>query len=200
MGDQVKAVATPWAEPWNHRAVCVNMDALLSELGVSESHVRRRLTAHAIVASGWRQAIWHFNAWGVKRASWSGPWYVMPTDEEIKGETVHFKGGKVAQWRAFSGWREAFDDTIARLQRSPGRLQALYDASADDSDYWKASGAAKYYTDTRNMTPERFGKLCGRVRLEIESATPDEIAAAAAFARTEVGGIENARPFHFSGS
>jgi flagellum-specific peptidoglycan hydrolase FlgJ len=145
------------------------MDRILFDLGVGDSWVRRRLTAHAIVASGWKQNVWHFNAWGVQRGkSWAGDFYVMGTKEIEDGAEVYHAS---QEWRAFESWEAALDDTLARAKANAGRWATLHDASAPDGDYWAATKAAGYFTAALDVS--FFESICRRVSKEI-GAEPTE--------------------------
>lgn len=169
---KVPAKRTPWAAPGDHHAIVVNMDRILRNAGVLEEHVRRRITAHAIVASGWRQAVWNHNVWGVKTGkSWTGDYYTMTTQEEIGGKMVTIPDDA---WRSFPSFVAAIHDFQGRISASSGRYgqshKALIDPARPDSDYWAELGKAHYYTDTQNMTPPKFQSLCNRVRRELGQA------------------------------
>jgi flagellum-specific peptidoglycan hydrolase FlgJ len=174
---KVPAVKTAWATAWDHHAIVVNFDGILRACAVFGDHVRRRLTAHAIVASGWRQAVWNHNPWGVKAgSSWAGDWYEMNTQEDDGTGQLYDVPNDA--WRSFPNWAAAVRDQSARISPSSSRYKlahaALVDASRPDSDYWAELGRAGYYTDTTNMTPSKFGSLCSRVNLELETATEEE--------------------------
>lgn len=178
---KVEAVSTRWAEPWDHHLICVNFEAILRLCGVGSAVVRRRLTAHAIVASGWRQNVWCYNPWGVKTgASWTGDWYEKNTQEDDGTGTLYEVPN--AAWRAFPNWSAAVRDQLERISPASGRYAkahaALISESRPDSDYWRELGIAGYYTDTTNMTPEKFASVCDRVEAEVSSATDAEKKAA----------------------
>jgi flagellum-specific peptidoglycan hydrolase FlgJ len=146
------------------------MDSILVSCGILEPHVRRRMTAHAIVASGWRQNCWNHNAWGVKTgSSWAGDFYTMDTKED--DGTGHLYDVPNDAWRSFASWREAVADFLKRISASSKRYgaaaAALVDPARPDEDYWAELGRAGYYTDTTNMTAQKFGSLCDRVASEV---------------------------------
>jgi hypothetical protein len=184
---QLAPVLTRWATPWDHHGICVGMDGILRACGVDAEHVRRRMTAHAIVASGWRQAVWHHNAWGVKTGkSWTGDWYAMTTQEDDGSGNLYTVPNDA--WRAFPNWRGAVADYQRRISPTSSRYAAahaaLVDPVAPDAAFWETLGAGGYYTDTQAMTPAKFASVCARVRNEVAAATPAEIDAAA---RVDVG-------------
>lgn len=178
---RVTATPTPWGTPWDHHSICVNMDGILRSCGVTAAHVRRRMIAHAIVASGWRQNVWCYNAWGVKTgSSWAGAWYTMTTQEDDGTGTMYTVYDD--KWRAFPGWKACVVDFQGRIAAASSRYGASYAALIDearlDSEYWRELGIAGYYTDTTNMHPDDFASVCQRVYSELVSATPAEFAAA----------------------
>jgi len=167
---QVAAIATPWAKAWDHAAVCVNMDRILEVEGIEEEHVRRRLTAHAIVASGWRQNVHAFNVWKVKLGKAAMDYYVGDTVEEKDGATYTEKGTK---WRAYDSFGAALSDhPVFSMSRYAAAKVALLDAARPDGDYWKELGKAGYYTDTMNIHPPDFASICHRVATETANAAP----------------------------
>lgn len=173
MGVRVPAVKTPWAPAWAHAEICVNMDRILRAAGVTSETVRRRMTAHAIVASGWRQAVWCYNAWGVKTGkSWAGDYYEMTTLEDDGTGSLYVVPNDA--WRAFPSWDAAVRDYEKRINVNSSRYgeaaRILPDPNVPDSEFWAALGRGGYYTDTQNMTPSKFGSLCARVSKELESA------------------------------
>ncbi|MCP4604555.1 MAG: hypothetical protein GY847_29205 [Proteobacteria bacterium] len=168
---RVESFLTQWAEPWNRREICHRMNAILTECGVESEQVRVRMTAHAIVASGWRQNIWNYNAWGVQLGSWTGPWYIRGTieaDDDGNYYSVHD-----AAWRSFSDWREAVRDYRNRI--SPASLRESYreayrhlidPSNRADAAYWESLRKGRYYTD-QQFTKARFTILCNIVRREL---------------------------------
>jgi hypothetical protein len=165
---RVDPVPTPWGEAWNHDEIVLNMDRILREAGVESLTARSRMTAHAIIASGWKQSVFHHNAWGVKRGSWDGPWFQKSTTEmtRLGFLTTDYE----AQWRAFDSWAHAIDDYLSRISRESRRpsyrkaARFLFDKDfRSDDDYWQALSEGNYYTG-QTFTPERFGFLCYRVR------------------------------------
>jgi hypothetical protein len=173
MGSQVAAVATPWAKAYDHSAVCVNMDRILRALGVTQEHVRRRLTAHAIVASGWRQNVHAFNVWKVKIGGWSGDYYIGDTVEENKAGATYTEHG--TKWRAYSSFDAALaDHPVFTMKRYAAAEVALLDPSRPDADYWIELGKAGYYTDTHQIHGDDFASICRRVAHELGAAPPDE--------------------------
>ena len=136
-----------------------------------------RMIAHSIVASGWRQNVWNYNAWGVQQGSWEGPFYTMNTVEtDENGNDVPVED---ARWRAFGGWDEAVADFRNRINpdsRRPSYRQAhnhLYSTKPGASAaYWAALGDGNYYT-ARHFSDKKFGALCKAV-LDILSTTTAE--------------------------
>lgn len=162
---RVAAVKTPWAKAWDHHAICVNMDAILRAAGVAEEHVRRRMTAHAIVASGWRQACLNHNIWKVKLGGWKGDYFQSDTEEEVGGVLVPEIGTK---WRSYTSWAQAFADyPVGTMSRYAKSHTVLHDQDALDSEFWAQLGRDGYYTDTQQMTPGKFASLCRRVKREV---------------------------------
>jgi len=165
---RVEPIATPWGEAWNHDEIVLNMDQILREAGVESRTTRSRMTAHAIIASGWKQNVFHHNAWGVKRGSWSGHWFQKGTTE--MNDLGFLTTVDDAKWRAFDGWRQAVDDYLSRITRESHRpayrkaARFLHDKDyRSDDDYWKALSEGNYYTG-QAFTAEHFGFLCYRVR------------------------------------
>lgn len=165
---RIDPMLTPWGEPWNHDEIVLNMDGILREAGVDSLTARSRMTAHAIIASGWKQSVFHYNAWGVKRGSWDGPWFQKSTTEmnRLGFLTTDYE----AQWRAFDGWEQAIEDYLERINRKSQRpsyrkaARFLFDKDfRSDDDYWQALSEGNYYTG-QAFTPEHFGFLCYRVR------------------------------------
>jgi hypothetical protein len=165
---RVEPVLTPWGEPWNHDQLIVNMDRILREHGVESRNARARMTAHAIVASGWRQSVFNHNAWGVKQGSWEGPWFLKSTNEVdyLGYDQVEYD----TRWRSFESWGAAIDDYRERISRGSERPSyrraARFLADRDnraDADFWRALSEGNYYTGSA-LTPERFGFICYRVR------------------------------------
>jgi len=165
---QLEPLPTPWGEPWDHDDIVLKMDRILSDAGVESLTARSRMTAHAIVASGWKQNVFHHNAWGVKRGSWDGPWFRKGTTEMTNlGFLTTIDD---AEWRAFDSWQQAVEDYLSRISRRSERpsyrkaARFLFDKDfRSDDDYWQALSEGNYYTGEA-MTPERFGFLCYRVR------------------------------------
>ena len=190
---QVRPVKTPFGEPWNHREIVLRMDSLLRRIGISRTGERVRMTANAIFASGWKQNVWWFNAWGVKRGSWKGNWYTMKTLEARKDGSYYAVDN--ATWRAFDGWRQAVEDFQGRISPDSGRAgyREAYEHLVDetspvelaDAAYWDALGAGGYYTD-KKFKGANFASLCARVRSELESATREERANAELWAAEQV--------------
>lgn len=168
MGERLPIVWTQWAKPYDRVAVCNNMDAILRSCGVADPWVRRRLIAHSVIACGWAQLCYHFNAWKTKLGGWTGDYYVHNTEEEDKAGNIYVEKG--TKWRAFTGWQQAVDDTLARAKRYPARWAALNDPNGDDGEYWRASKSAKYFTDTKNWPPEKFAALCRGVEKRLNGS------------------------------
>lgn len=190
MGERIKAKKTQWGEPWNHHEIALRMDALLQRCGVDDPDERVRMTAHAVIASGWRQNVWWYNAWGVKRGKWPGDYYQRDTKEENKDGELYDVPGE--QWRAFGGWCDAVEDFRGRIAPESyrrGYEQAYQHLVAGpgrehDAGYWEALGNGGYYTDTK-FTPAKFAKLCDRIRRELASAKPEAFANAKLWANQQ---------------
>lgn len=169
MGALVAKVETPWATARDHDAIILNMDRILRGAWIDAAHVRRRMIAHSIVASGWRQSCQNFNVWKVKRGGWGGDWYVSSTTEEIGGKVVVEHGTK---WRSYASYADAINDyPIWHSSRYRRACDLLRDAGAADSDFWAELGKAGYYSDTHNMKPANFGSICARVRRTLAGET-----------------------------
>ncbi|MDJ0766473.1 MAG: hypothetical protein QNJ97_26090 [Myxococcota bacterium] len=171
---RVPPIPTSWGEPWNRRSLVLKMDHILTSHGVAQTQVRVRMIAHAIVASGWRQNIWNYNAWGVQVGSWKGPWFIMSTLE--MDENGHYYTVYSAMWRAFSGWDEAIADYRERISPTSSReyyreaYKWLVDPDAwADISYWNALKEGRYYTD-RRFPGRRFYRLCNFVRQVLKEA------------------------------
>lgn len=190
MGQLITAKKTPWGDPGNHRQLVLRMDALLQRYGITNADKRARMTAHAIFASGWKQNVWHYNAWGVKRGSWPGDWYIKGTQEaDEEGDLYDVPK---AEWRAFENWKQAIDDFLQRI--SPTSSREGYRQAAGvlslpgaehDADYWAGLKAGGYFTD-KQFKPENFASLVARVRTEINGALADEIKSARDFANVNI--------------
>jgi hypothetical protein len=183
---QIAPVKTPWGEAQNHSQIVLRMEALLTRYGIVTSDMRHRMTAHAIFASGWKQNVWHFNAWGVKRGSWKGDWYTMNTQEADASGAYYDVPGE--GWRAFTSWKESITDFLNRISPTSSRegYRNAYEhlvqtGQAHDAEYWAALGVGGYYTD-KAFKPEDFANLVNRVRIELAAATPAQIAEADAWA------------------
>ncbi len=171
---RLKPVLTPWGEPWDHTELVRNMDQILEQNGVESRSTRVRMIAHAVVSSGWRQNVWHYNAWGVKQGTWTGPWYQMSTVEyDPDGRETYIRDEK---WRAFSSWTEAVHDyqrRITKASRRPSYRKAarhISDQSARaDSAFWRSLGEGNYYT-TQKFSPGRFTALCFMVRRALSAS------------------------------
>jgi hypothetical protein len=190
MGTLIAAVKTPWGEANNNRELVLNMDALLKRYGIVNVDQRVRMIAHAIFASGWKQNVWHFNAWGVKKGSWKGDYYQMNTQEADASGNLYSVPG--AEWRAFTSWAQAIDDFLTRISPTAER-EGYRQASAHlvmegvehDGQYWDALGAGGYYTD-KKFKGENFAALANRVRTELAAATPEQVSSAEAFAAANI--------------
>ncbi len=165
---EVKPHNTRWGTPWNHEELCRNMNAILVDAGVESGAARVRMIAHAIVASGWRQNVWNYNAWGVQRGSWYGPYYEMYTEEIDEDGNVHEVPD--AAWRSFESWRQAVDDFYARINPDsprPSYRQAyrhlMNPSRKADAVYWSALGDGNYYT-AQHFDKKKFAMLCWGVR------------------------------------
>jgi hypothetical protein len=182
---EVKPMKTAWAEPQDHRQICLRMHMLLKRCGVEASWVRDRMTAHAIFASGWKQNCWCYNAWGVKLGTWQGSWYAMQTREVDKnGNWQTVKG---AAWRAFDGWQEAVRDYLQRIAPGSSRYSRAHEAlireqplEASDREFWAALQVGGYMTD-KGFSPASFAALCARVRKEVFDAGPTDMESANAW-------------------
>lgn len=177
-GQRIARRLTRWAKPWDHHGVSVNMDRILRACGVTSEPRRIKMIAHAVVASGWKQNVWWFNAWGVKRGSWTGDYYTQDTIEEIDGVEQPFPS---EPWRAFRNWRQAVEDYQRRINpssSSTGYAQAgaLLDDDSPGScaAFWQAAKKGRYFTGTK-FTPQMFASVCNRVRREIASASRSEL-------------------------
>ncbi|MBN2714875.1 MAG: hypothetical protein JXX14_03405 [Deltaproteobacteria bacterium] len=172
---RVKPFRTPWAPAYDREQVILTMNRILIENGIESESMRVRMIAHAIVASGWKQKVWNFNAWGVRQGSWDKSWYVMPTyEEDDDGDMIYVSD---ASWRAFSGWDEAIRDFQQRIspdsERPSYREAYKYLSSTLVSfrvarAYWEALSDGNYYTATW-FTGEKFARLCGGVREVLKS-------------------------------
>ena len=165
---RIRPKKTPWGEAWNRAELTQNMNDVLLSFGIESEQARVRMIAHALVASGWRQNIWHFNAWGVQKGSWDGLWYEMPTVEtDENGNPVYVPD---AAWRAFEGWSKAIEDYQDRIGRHSTRpaykraARFLYEPGwRADYAFWEELGKGNYYTN-KSFTPKMFTMLCFTVR------------------------------------
>jgi hypothetical protein len=172
---RVESVLTPWAEPWNHGQICRRMNEILIENGVESRQMRIRMIAHAIVASGWRQNVWNYNAWGVQQGSWTGPWYVRSTQEADDDGNLYTVWD--AAWRSFESWEESIGDYLSRISpdspREPYRQAYRYAVDPNnfraDKLFWDSLREGRYYT-AQHFTTIIFATLCGRVRQELAAA------------------------------
>jgi hypothetical protein len=185
---QLKVMLTQVGEPRNHRQLVTRYDALLRRLNVEPPTYRHLLIAHSLVAAGWKQNLAWYNAWGVKRGTWKGDYYTWSTKEEKDGELYDVPG---AEWRAFHSWREAVDDTKARIGPDSwsGSYVAAYRVAmgtGNPRDYWDALGSGGYFTAKRSFTTDMFVGVHERVLAELAAATPDEKAAAESWVDSEV--------------
>lgn len=167
---KVKPTKTPWAAAWDRSSVVRRMDEILRDNGVVSETIRVHMIAHAIVASGWKQNVWNYNAWGVKQGSWEKSWYMMPTyEEDENGNDVFVED---AAWRSFENWPEAIADFQSRISADSER-PAYREAYAHLTEekfrfktakaYWEALGKGNYYTASK-FTGKKFARLCGGVR------------------------------------
>jgi len=171
---RVESFLTPWAEPWNHHQICRRMNEILIENGVKSRQMRIRMIAHAIVASGWRQNVWNYNAWGVQQGSWDGPWYVRSTQEADDDGNLYTVWD--AAWRSFESWEESIADYLSRISpdspREPYRQAYRYAVDPNnfraDRLFWESLREGRYYT-AQHFTTKRFAVLCSRVRQELAS-------------------------------
>lgn len=173
----IDAKKTPWGQAGNHAEIVANMDALLKRYGIVNDDMRHRMTAHAIFASGWKQNVWHFNAWGVKRGSWKGDWYIMGTQEADDAGTLY--DVPKAEWRAFTSWKESIEDFLNRISPTSDRAgyrsayaELVQPGIEHDAAYWDALGSGGYYTDKKFKGAD-FAALVKRVRSEL-AALPAE--------------------------
>lgn len=179
---KIEAIRTPWGD--DHKSIRLNMLALLERYGIAESYVRERVTAHAILASGWKQNCFNHNAWGVKRGSWAGNYVVLSTYEEINKERIKVEG---AEWRAFDNWRSAIDDYFKRINvennRYSSAAKALYSRLIDcDKTFFDQLRVAGYFTDT-GMSAGEFQSIVNGIRDEWKNATPADLKSADDFAK-----------------
>ena len=167
---RIRPLRTPWAPAWDREAVVLGMNRILLSHGVESENMRVRMIAHAVVASGWKQNVWNFNAWGVRQGSWEKNWYIMPTYEE--DENGHSVFVADATWRAFNNWEEAIDDYMTRISADserPSYREAYRHLKSDTISFrtakafWHALGDGNYYTAS-DFTGEKFARLCGGVR------------------------------------
>jgi len=165
---RIRPRKTPWGPPWQHKELVTNMSAILVQNNIIKPSVKVRMIAHAIVASGWRQNVWNYNAWGVQRGSWRGPYHILNTIEETDQGTPYQV--KDAPWRAFRGWAEAVRDYHNRISadsKRPSYRQAyrhLHNpGSKADAAYWAALGEGNYYT-AQKFTAKKFAALCHGIR------------------------------------
>jgi hypothetical protein len=184
---ELRPMSTPIGEAWNYRQLATRYDALLRRLGVDPPNLVNILIAHSIVAVGWRQNIWWYNAWGAQVGKWSGDWYTKRTKEEADGVEYEVPNQR---WRAFHSWREAMTDTLGRI--GPNSWNGAYTAAwriaydgGSAADYWEQLGVGGYYTSTQ-FTPAKFQSVHDRVVSELAAATPDEKAAAESWVDSEV--------------
>ncbi len=168
---RVAPVLTQWGEPWNRQEICIEMDRILKDNNIQSKEMRVRMIAHAIVASGWRQKVWNYNAWGVQQGSWQGPWFKMSTQEQDKNGRTYdvFNAG----WRSFSGWRESIRDyqnRISPTSKRPSYRQAhralIHPHRRADLAFWNALSEGNYFTN-RQFTPKKFAMVCNIVRREL---------------------------------
>jgi mannosyl-glycoprotein endo-beta-N-acetylglucosaminidase len=165
---KVRPRKTMWGTPWDHRELCRNMDAILRAQGIDSFDERARMVAHAVVASGWRQNVWNYNAWGVQLGSWSGPHFTMNTTEMTPdGEYVMVRD---TPWRSFDSWKDAVDDYRSRITSKSNRVsyrkahEHLVSASRkSDAAFWEALGEGNYYT-AANFSKKKYAVLCRAVR------------------------------------
>lgn len=210
MGGQVQKIKTPWATPApepetpHYREVCVNMDAILFNAGIDEPHVRRRLTAHAIVACGWRQCAnpktgrgecYNYNAWKCKIGSdWDGDWFVSDTIEEKDGKEQLEQGTK---WRSYPTYGEALaDHRVWHLKQYAAAKAALLDPSRPDRDYAQALKDGRYFTSSSGV--DLLSGVCARVAREMSAVSDSEILMAReAMSLRDVldAGADDTRPF-----
>ncbi len=167
---KVKPVETPWAPAWDKEQIVRRLDQILQANGIASKNVRVRMIAHAVVASGWSQKIWNYNAWGVKQGGWEGSYYIMPTVEyDDAGNAVMLEH---ETWRSFNSWQEAIADFTSRIHPESDRpaWRAAHEfltrekvSVAAAVGYWESLGAGNYYTATK-FTGEKFARLCATVR------------------------------------
>jgi hypothetical protein len=144
---EVSVVRTPFVDVprTNHAAIVRAIDRVLADCGISSAVARRRMAEHAILASGWKQNIFHYNAWGVKRGrGWEGDWFSARSWEIVDGERVDIVG----EWRAFRNWQESVDDYLGRLAtpRYRAAQDALYSETVGDEEYFRALRSCGYFT------------------------------------------------------
>jgi hypothetical protein len=173
---KVKPRKTPWAEPWNRSQIVINMNRILKENGFDNKAMRVRMIAHAVVASGWRQNVWNYNVWGVRKGSFDGSWYEMPTYEA--DENGEFYKVEDAEWRSFSSFSEAIVDFTDRINPSSQRpaYRKAYRALSNrrihpkiDAEYWDNLKDGNYYTAV-HFSGKKFAMLCNTVRLLLKGS------------------------------
>ena len=170
---RVRPRKTAWGLPWDRRGLVFKLDRILEDNGVANPEARIKMISHAVVASGWRQNVWNYNAWGVQRGSWDGPFYEMFTVEmNDDGALVEVPD---AQWRAFASWEDSvrdFNERITDTSQRPSYRQAyrhlVSDSRRSCAAYWSSLGDGNYYT-ADGFTPGKFAALCWYVRQMLDS-------------------------------
>ena len=142
--------------------------------------LKRKMTMNMITGAGWVQSLWCYNAFAVKRGSWSGYWYGATTQEDDgTGNFYTIEGGKKgAQWRAFTSWQEAVDDYINRIDthsRYAPAKNLFWDESVSVGKWWAVMRSRGYATDTTKDDEAYADSIDRKVCRELASATPEEL-------------------------
>lgn len=201
LAKRVNPVYTRWGEPGNATQLITRMEALLTALGIDDPRVRVFLNALSGEASGWRkQKCWHYNAWGVQGGayknlnvpegparsstpggewygSWTGYWYVMPSQEKDK-KTGLLYPTPYQPWRAFSSWKESSADCIKRISTSKLYAEAwkmMKDPSVSLSEVFQVLMDSGYATMGKKAG--YFKKMVDKVEGILKKAYAQEEAA-----------------------
>ena len=191
---------TGWAPAWNHRLVCVNMDGILRQCGVTSEDVRVKMIGHSIEASGWAQRCWHYNCWGVKLGGWKGNYYYKSTVEEDAWGSEYDPGYLGSLWRALPSYSDAVTDYFQRINVGSKRYgvaaAALLNPSVSPGDWWAIMGKSGYFTAKKDPV-KYMNSICANVRRQIANATDEEKEAALLI---DVGGSSTVPEMDSSGS
>lgn len=181
---ELAPVRTPISKPEDHRAFILGLDGILRENLPPElnlPHVRARLIAHSSLAVGWNtdpQRCWHYNAFGVRRGSWKGDYYLRPALEVINGKEVQLPAAK-SPWRAYKSWKEAVSDLVRLLssERYSPALPMLINPHSNDGEYWERMGELGWYTAPPAEAGEAFASRARAARevlgLPLENGSAD---------------------------